>query len=200
MDRLWAPWRMEYIVSDNKPEGCIFCQFPAANQDEQYHILARSASAFVILNRFPYNNGHLMVIPFKHVPAPDKLSPEEQADLHGLLYKTVAILKPKLKPDGFNIGMNIGRVAGAGIADHCHYHIVPRWNGDTNFMPVLSETRVISEHLNATYKSLKPLFAGGAEEQKEPDEPIYHVISPQVFATCRFERNARFGLHLVGLL
>ena len=164
MERIWAPWRMEYITGNTvKPQGCIFCLFPAANQDAANLILARNESAFVILNRYPYNNGHLMVIPYAHVAAPDRLDPRQQLDLHRLLYATLDILRAAMQPDGFNLGMNLGKVAGAGIAEHCHFHVVPRWNGDTNFMPVINETRVISEHLEATYRRLLPLFAPLAE-------------------------------------
>jgi ATP adenylyltransferase len=159
MERIWAPWRMEYITgSAPKPQGCVFCLFPAANDDAANLILARNEMAFIILNRYPYNNGHLMVVPRAHVASPDELNLEQQHELQRLLYATIALMRAEMKPDGFNLGMNIGKVSGAGIAEHCHYHIVPRWNGDTNFMPVLNETRVISEHLEATYRRLRPLF------------------------------------------
>ena len=161
MERIWAPWRMAYIseaVKEEKPKGCIFCDFPAAADDEKHLILARSEYSFVIMNKYPYNNGHLMVIPFEHVNSPAKLSAAAQDDLHRLLYRTLDVLNDFFHPEGFNIGMNLGQVAGAGIAAHCHYHIVPRWNGDTNFMPVLGDVRVISESLEATYAHLKPLF------------------------------------------
>lgn len=163
MERLWAPWRMQYIeVADVTVGGCIFCRFPAEQDDRANLILARGQHAFVIFNRYPYNNGHLMVIPYAHVSSPEQLDAAQQADLHTLLYRTLGILRGAFEPHGFNLGMNLGRTAGAGIADHCHYHIVPRWNGDTNFMPVLGDTRVISEGLTETYDKLAPLFA--AEE------------------------------------
>lgn len=161
MDKIWAPWRMAYIseaVKEEKPQGCIFCEFPKEGNDEKRLILARSEYSFVIMNKYPYNNGHLLVIPFQHGRNPGDLSQVAQDDLHRLLYRTLDVLTEAFHPDGFNIGMNLGQVAGAGIAEHCHYHIVPRWNGDTNFMPVLGDVKVISESLEATYKHLKPLF------------------------------------------
>jgi ATP adenylyltransferase len=160
MDVLWAPWRMEFIKGE-KPQGCIFCDFPAqtgAEADRKNLILGRSPSSFAIFNKYPYNSGHLMIIPRRHTADFPSLSKAESEDLHGLLALAVRLLNQELKPDGMNIGMNLGRAAGAGIADHLHYHIVPRWNGDTNFMPVVSETKVIVEHLSATYDRLRPLF------------------------------------------
>jgi len=160
MDVLWAPWRMEFIKAE-KSQGCIFCDLPAQNgpeADRRNLILGRSALSFVIFNKFPYSNGHLMVIPRRHTADFCSLSPEESADLHGLLQRSVRILKDALHSDGMNLGMNLGHSAGAGIADHLHYHVVPRWNGDTNFMPVVSQTKVIIEHLEKTYDFLRPIF------------------------------------------
>ncbi len=160
MEVLWAPWRMEFIKGD-KPQGCIFCDFPAQTgekADRDNLILGRSKSSFAILNKFPYNSGHLMVIPRRHTADFVSLSPEESADLHGLLQLSVRLLRDEYKPDGLNIGMNLGRSAGAGIEDHLHYHVVPRWGGDTNFLPLLAETKVIIEHLYTTYDRLRPLF------------------------------------------
>ena len=151
---------MEFIRAD-KPHGCIFCEFPAQEgleADRRNLILGRSARSFAIFNRFPYSNGHLMVIPRRHTCEFESLSAEESADLHGLVQTSVGILKQTLHPDGLNVGMNLGLAAGAGIADHLHYHLVPRWNGDTNFMPVVSQTKVIVEHLEKTYDSLRPIF------------------------------------------
>ncbi len=163
MDVLWAPWRMELIQSEKSgaPQGCIFCDLPAqegAGNDRQNLILGRSARSFAILNRFPYNSGHLMVIPRRHTADFASLDAPESADLHQLLQTSLGLLAQTYQPQGFNIGMNLGRCAGAGIADHLHYHVVPRWNGDTNFMPVLGETKVIIEHLLAAYDRLRPAF------------------------------------------
>jgi ATP adenylyltransferase len=154
MEKLWAPWRMEYILG-KKPENCIFCDKPRENRDEENLILYRGSHHFIILNAFPYNNGHMMVVPYRHTAGLAGWSEEEQWEFLRLSELAVELLRRTMRPDGFNLGMNMGQVAGAGIADHIHMHIVPRWSGDTNFMPVLSETRVISEHLQATFQKLK---------------------------------------------
>jgi ATP adenylyltransferase len=161
MERVWAPWRMEFVEKGSKVQGCIFCLFPAEIGDEADRrnlILGRSAHAFVILNRFPYTSGHLMVIPRRHTAVLEELPADEIADVSFLLQKTVKHLKDTYKPDGFNVGMNLGHSAGAGIADHLHWHVVPRWTGDTNFMPVVSDTRVMIEQLDRTWEKLRPLF------------------------------------------
>ena len=159
MDRLWAPWRMKYILqADLKGEGCIFCTKPAENDDEKNFILFRGRYVFVIINIFPYNSGHLMIAPYRHVPSIEHLTEEEVTELFILSQEVVKILRKVLDPDGFNIGMNIGRVAGAGFDQHVHLHIVPRWNGDTNFMPVIADVKVIPEAMEDTYKRLKPEF------------------------------------------
>jgi ATP adenylyltransferase len=156
MERLWAPWRMEYIDSAREGEGgCIFCDLPAEGDDERNYILTRSDKAFVILNKFPYNSGHLMIAPFRHVGEVELLEDEEALDLYHLLQHSLKALKEAMKPDGFNIGMNLGLVAGAGIPDHLHWHVVPRWNGDTNFMPVVSKTKVLPSTLLATAQDLR---------------------------------------------
>ncbi|MGI5863188.1 MAG: HIT family protein [Myxococcales bacterium] len=157
MQTLWAPWRMDYILG-KKAEGCIFCQFPAEERDAQNLVLGRTPHSFVMLNRYPYNNGHLMVIPRKHCCDLRGLDDEQLLDLHRLLRTSVDVLTRANNPEGLNIGMNLGKVAGAGIDAHLHYHVVPRWGGDTNFMPVLAETRVMVEHLDAAWQRLRPLF------------------------------------------
>ncbi len=157
MQALWAPWRMELIES-GKPKGCIFCLFPAEDRDRENLILGRSEHSFVMLNKFPYNNGHLMVIPRRHLSALTELREEEFLDLHRLLQRSIELLGEAYHPEGMNVGMNLGKVAGAGIADHLHYHAVPRWGGDTNFMPVLSATKVMIEHLQASYDRMRPMF------------------------------------------
>jgi ATP adenylyltransferase len=158
MEHLWAPWRIEYILSKKAP-GCIFCDKPRENKDEENLILFRGNHHFIIMNAFPYNNGHMMVVPYRHTATLSGWSAEEQKEFMVLTDMAVDILKRAMRPDGFNLGINMGQVAGAGVADHIHLHVVPRWNGDTNFMPVLSDTRVISEHLKATYANLKKNLA-----------------------------------------
>src|SRR3989442_10756580 len=150
---------MEYIQGPH-PEvgGCIFCEKLSAGDDESAYILARSGIAFVILNAYPYNPGHLMVAPQRHVGELEELSTEEQSDTGALLQRSIRALKEAGHPDGFNVGLNLGRVAGAGIPDHVHWSAVPRWKGDTNFMTVLGHGRVLPEALAATYAKLKPLF------------------------------------------
>ena len=160
MEALWAPWRMEFILGE-KPQGCIFCVFPAesgAAADQKNLILGRTAHSFAILNKFPYNNGHLMAVPRRHTADFAGLEPAELADLHELLRLSTEIVSQAYRPEGMNIGMNLGKCAGAGIADHLHYHVVPRWNGDTNFMPVLAGTKVMIEHLDESWRKLRALF------------------------------------------
>jgi ATP adenylyltransferase len=157
MENLWAPWRGEFINAE-KRDDCIFCTFPGEARDPENLILGRSARSFVILNKFPYNNGHLMVIPLRHTDDFTSLDADETLDLHQLLQLSVRILGDVYRPQGFNIGMNVGAVAGAGIAGHIHHHVVPRWGGDTNFMPVIGATKVMIEHLQTTYEKLRPRF------------------------------------------
>jgi ATP adenylyltransferase len=157
MDHLWAPWRIKYILS-NKGEDCIFCVKSSPKGDRKRLILHRSEYSLIMMNRFPYNSGHLMVAPLKHTGNLEKLTAEELGDLSVLLKKTVSLLRKAMDPQGFNIGMNIGQVAGAGVTDHLHFHVVPRWIGDTNFMPVASETIVVPESLEKTFEKLSSLL------------------------------------------
>ncbi|UCD72461.1 MAG: HIT domain-containing protein [Syntrophobacterales bacterium] len=159
MKVVWAPWRMTYIEDDRK-QGCLFCSTVKETDDKGNLILYRSSRSFIIMNRFPYTSGHLMVSPNRHVASIDKLDEGEMMELMALLKKSIFVLKRAFKPDGFNVGMNIGRGAGAGIEDHMHFHIVPRWNGDTNFMPVLFETKVMPEYLEKTYERLISFVRG----------------------------------------
>lgn len=162
MERLWTPWRMEYIRASGTEDqaGCIFCDLPAAGDDERARILTRLERAFVILNTYPYNPGHLMVAPLRHVGELEELTGDELADTNELLRRSIGALKREVQPHGFNVGMNLGRIAGAGIPDHIHWHVVPRWNGDTNFMPVIGQTKVLPELLDETYARLRePLNA-----------------------------------------
>lgn len=157
MDYMWAPWRMDYILS-SKPDGCIFCDKPQQEKDRENLILYRSAQCFIIMNYYPYNNGHLMIVPYRHLAKLTELTTEEQSEMTTLLIRCEEILHHALKPDGINIGMNLGKVAGAGIDDHIHFHIVPRWNGDTNFMPVIGHTKVLVQALYESWDLLKPYF------------------------------------------
>ncbi len=156
MDRIWATWRMAYISGEKKKyDGCIFCDFPKAGNDEEYKILYKGKFAYIIMNAFPYSNGHLMVIPYKHTNDFTSLSTEEATEIMELGQLAIKALKKAYNPDGFNVGWNLGEVAGAGIAQHIHMHVVPRWNGDTNFMPVIGDVRVIPEDLAVGYKKIK---------------------------------------------
>ena len=157
MKQIWAPWRMEYIRME-KPEGCILCDKPKESDDIANYILHRGDKNFVIMNTYPYNSGHLMIAPYRHVASLEKLTDEELGEHFQIVSRSVKVLKQVFKPDGFNIGINMGRVAGAGIDDHVHTHIVPRWLGDTNFMPVTGDTKVINEALSETYKKLRRKF------------------------------------------
>jgi ATP adenylyltransferase len=158
MNQLWAPWRMELISREEKPKGCIFCDLPKSPQDRETLVLGRTLRTFAILNRFPYNNGHLMVAPRSHVGDLAGLSEEDHLELSRMLRVALRLVGKAYGPDGYNLGMNLGHPAGAGIADHVHWHVVPRWKGDTNFMPVLGDTKVMIEHLHASWDKLRPLF------------------------------------------
>ena len=155
LNKLWAPWRIKYLTQ-NKIRGCIFCRAGKAgkSKNEQNFVVERSPHSFIILNAFPYNNGHLMAVPRRHVDALDKLNDGEILDLYKSTLRAIRLLQKTLKPDGFNVGMNLGKIAGAGIEKHIHIHIVPRWQGDTNFMPVLADTKIISQSLHDLYKLL----------------------------------------------
>ena len=154
---IWAPWRMQYILSKKGPE-CIFCEEPKEDKDRENLILFRSTQGFIIMNLYPYNNGHLMVVPYRHVYSITELSNDELLDRMKMVQQSVQCLKEAFLPEGFNIGLNIGKVAGAGIEEHLHFHVIPRWVGDTHFMAVLGEVRVIPEHVLNTYDKLFPLL------------------------------------------
>ena len=157
MERIWAPWRREYIQM-KKTEGCILCDKPAGSDDALNYILYRGDKNFVMLNAYPYNPGHLMISPYRHVANLEELTDEECHEHFNIVSRSVKILRQVFKPAGFNIGINMSRVAGAGIDDHIHTHIVPRWQGDTNFMTVISDVRVLPEALSETYEKLKGEF------------------------------------------
>lgn len=157
MEVLWAPWRMSYILGNDKAGGCIFC---LANDGvgADNLVLGVGRSTLAMMNKYPYNNGHLLIAPKRHVAAIDELSEEEASDLMANLALAKKALQELMNPEGYNVGLNLGRVAGAGIEEHLHFHIVPRWSGDTNFMTVLGEVRSVPEHIEATCEKLRPYF------------------------------------------
>ena len=157
MERLWAPWRIDYILNE-KPSDCIFCVSSDQEQDRERLILYRTGLSFVMLNRYPYNNGHMMIAPFRHTADMNELSIAEMLDMFATLRLCRNVLEKTAVPQGFNIGINLGKAAGAGVDDHIHIHIVPRWNGDTNFMSVIGDVRVMPENLQNTYEKLFPGF------------------------------------------
>lgn len=160
MEYIWAPWRIEYIkqARDEEKEGCILCNKPAEKDDAVNFILHRGQYCFIIMNIYPYNSGHLMVAPYRHVANLEDMGDAERNEQFELVSRSVAVLKQIFKAEGFNIGMNLGRIAGAGVDKHIHTHIVPRWAGDTNFMPVVGDTKVVNEALKDTYKNLVGKF------------------------------------------
>ncbi len=157
MEHLWAPWRITYIEAE-KPAKCILCENPKRNDDEATYILFRGALNYVMLNSFPYNPGHLLVAPYRHIATLEEMTPEERHEHFDVVTQAAAALRGALKPGGFNIGINAGRIAGAGIDDHMHTHVVPRWSGDTNFITVVADTRVIPQALADIYCKLKDRF------------------------------------------
>jgi len=157
MKHIWAPWRVAYIQG-KKPEGCILCDKPVQSADEANYILYRGEKNFIMLNGYPYSPGHLMIAPYSHVRTLAALTDEERSEHFDIVSRSVEVLREVFKPDGFNLGINLGKVAGAGIEDHIHTHIVPRWLGDTNFMTVVADIRVLPEALADSYHKLKGKF------------------------------------------
>jgi ATP adenylyltransferase len=157
MEPIWAPWRIEYIRME-KPAGCILCEKPGEDNDMANYILHRAKKNFIMLNSYPYNPGHLLVVPYRHVASLEELTSEELHEHIEIVSHSIEVLRRVFEPAGFNVGMNLGRVAGAGIDDHIHSHIIPRWQGDNNFMPVVADTRVVPQALEDTYKQLKDRF------------------------------------------
>jgi ATP adenylyltransferase len=159
MDQLWAPWRLSYVAQPTKPkpveDDCFICRGLATSDDRANLIAHRGRLSCVVLNRFPYNNGHLLIAPLVHKGRLDELTPEELLDLQETLRRMVGLLERLMTPDGFNIGLNLGRAAGAGLPGHLHWHVVPRWDGDTNFMPVVADVKVIVQSLDALYDLLR---------------------------------------------
>ncbi|MGE5305289.1 MAG: HIT family protein [Alphaproteobacteria bacterium] len=158
MRRLWAPWRMAYIDENSKETGCIFCNKSRSRDRRENLLLALTRHSMIMLNKYPYNNGHLLLAPKRHEKHLSDLSMEEYGDLSEALRHSIDIIRKILSPGGINLGMNLGKCAGAGIEDHLHWHVVPRWEGDTNFMPVVGETRVMPQHLLDSYDRLQPHF------------------------------------------
>ncbi len=154
MHSLWAPWRIEYIKTVDKDPGCFFCQALKSTDDAKHHVLLRGANCFALLNKYPYNNGHIMVAPNAHMGDLFPVSQEILGEMMNMVKDCQKIIAKVMNPHGFNVGINLGRVAGAGVLDHVHLHIVPRWDGDTNFMPVISDTKVIPQALDDVYKCL----------------------------------------------
>jgi ATP adenylyltransferase len=153
-ERLWAPWRLEYVQGGADAGGCVFCDAADGGEREEL-VVHRGERAFVVMNLYPYSNGHLMAAPYRHVASPGDLDDGERAELWALLDRSVRALTAAMAPHGFNAGLNLGRVAGAGVEDHLHLHVVPRWNGDTNFMPVLADVKVMPEHITRTAEKLR---------------------------------------------
>ena len=167
MDHLWSPWRMEYILS-SKTDGCVFCAKPDLDDDSAEHVLVRGQSAYITLNRYPYNNGHLLVVPYLHVASLEHLPAATLTEMLLLVNQGLATLRLAMQPEGFNIGVNLGKAAGAGIEPHVHIHVVPRWNGDTSFMSTIGETRTIPEALEQTYHRLQAALE--TMQGQQPDE------------------------------
>jgi ATP adenylyltransferase len=165
MQQMWTPWRIAYIRRE-KRGGCIFCEMLDAADDAANLILHRDELAFLVLNKYPYNNGHLMAVPNRHVDTLEALTPEETAGMMAMVTLGMAALRRSAQPHGFNIGINIGKTAGAGVLDHVHTHIVPRWEGDANFMPVLADIRLIPQHLDETYAELRTAIAAVLQETR----------------------------------
>lgn len=165
MEHLWAPWRMDYVAGE-KPDGCVLCQAAQAQDDAEAHVIYQGQYNYVILNRFPYNSGHLMVVPYEHIGAFTDLSPEQLAEMMDIAQGAVEAFQECLHPDGVNLGINLGRAAGAGINDHLHLHIVPRWAGDTNFMTVLADTRVVPQSLGESCRTLEPALRRAMERRR----------------------------------
>jgi ATP adenylyltransferase len=157
MDRLWSPWRLEYVNHAERTPGCIFCEATRASESSSL-VVFKGDTCYVILNLYPYNNGHVMVVPYRHLATFGALSRDEMTEMGVLIQRTEAALVEAYQPHGFNIGVNLGKPAGAGVLDHLHVHIVPRWSGDTNFMTVVGEMRVLPENIGASAERLRPIF------------------------------------------
>lgn len=166
MNHLWSPWRMSYIQETEKENGCVFCQVQKSPDNFENLIVHRGTHTYVILNRYPYTSGHLMVVPLKHKPDLDNFSPETRAEMMELVTQCIHILRKDYHAQGFNLGANLGSAAGAGIPKHFHFHIVPRWNGDTNFMSAIGETRVVPEALEDTYQRVREAWIANSRKDE----------------------------------
>ncbi len=162
VDNLWAPWRLEYVAGD-KPDGCVLCA-KQSDDDREAHVVARGEHAFAVLNLYPYNNGHVMVVPYRHIADLTDLTTAESDECQRMLERGIRAARAVMGPGGFNVGLNLGEAAGAGIAGHLHWHLVPRWQGDTNFMPVLADVRVMPQHLDTTWQLLRDAWAADEKE------------------------------------
>ncbi len=173
---LYAPWRMQYIKGSERVKGCVFCQ-ALEKKDEDALIVYRGHTSFIILNKYPYNSGHIMIVPYRHVPSIEQLTLPELAEMSLLLKASIRALKRGYNPHGFNIGINIGEAAGAGIADHVHIHMVPRWRGDTNFTVLFSATKVLPEAIEETYRKLRELVTLAVREVMEEEREKWDISS-----------------------
>jgi ATP adenylyltransferase len=172
MDRMWSPWRSQHLATFEQQhlpdgEGSVFSRIAAAEDDAEHFVVWRGEHVFVVMNLYPYNNGHLLLVPYRQVADYRALTPDEQAEIAALIDRVMGWLDAALSPDGYNVGMNQGRAGGAGIPDHLHLHVVPRWRGDTNFMPVTAETKVIPEGLRETYQKLRAAVAANPDDAHE---------------------------------
>lgn len=169
VDYLWSPWRYQYLTgTKSSPESCIFCAIAAEHRDEENLIVFRGNLNFVVLNRFPYTSGHLMIVPYAHVSTLGEISPEAAEEMIGLMRSSERHLRAIYRPDGLNLGMNIGESAGAGIAGHIHMHALPRWRGDANFMTTIGETRILPEDLSVTWRKLRDAFGERNPAENSP--------------------------------
>ena len=159
MQRLWAPWRMQYLEAAAPTPGCFFCAALAADDPAPHLVVARDDHAVTMLNKYPYGHGHLLVAPVRHVASPEDLDPADYAGVMEAVRRAMRATRAAFRPEGMNLGMNLGRAAGAGVADHCHWHVLPRWNGDTNFMPLIGDVKVMSEHLQATLARIQAHYS-----------------------------------------
>ena len=193
MERLWTPWRMRYVGGGTSDGACIFCVKPASADDASQLIVYRGSHAFVIMNLYPYNTGHLMVVPYAHVDDLSRLTREARDEMMDLLAWVTTAQRRVLRCAGFNIGLNLGRVAGAGVADHLHIHVVPRWEGDANFMPILANTMVLPELIAITYAKLRAEL-----ELSLLGRPAESMLVPQAGAVVYLASEAKFALRLAG--
>ena len=168
MRQLWAPWRMAYIGADTSKAGCVFCEKASSTADESNFVLLRGERCFALMNIFPYNNGHLMIAPYVHLPTILELDPATLTEMMTMAQRCVRACQQAMGAQGFNMGINQGGVAGAGIADHIHLHVVPRWGGDTNFMPVLADVKVMPDLLENSYRQIRSALLAQGEEPQQP--------------------------------